>query len=157
MRSRGCVGIAGPSLERGVVLLYWWIYALIGGFGAIALDGADIALYIQRNGHTPWKSRDTRGKKNRSGRILPRFPIFALALFLKSCVGMLVVGSLAAGQQLASPLTALVLGAGSANLIRRYAEQIPLPTGEVTIDLPPDIKVSTNGSDVTSSTETSPL
>jgi len=119
--------VTGYSLR---VTLDWWQYSGVGGLGALVLEAAQIALYVQRTGHTPWVSRDRRRRTDRYGQALPRFSIFCLALCCKTLTGLVLVGVLAAGHQVATPLTALLLGAAATNLLHRAAKQVPLPYGD---------------------------
>ena len=105
----------------------WLPFAAAGGLGALVLECAQLALYIQRTGHTPWISRDRRRRTDRYGQPLPRLPIFFLAVACKVVAGVVLVGALAIGGQVASPLTALLLGAGATNLLQRSTEQVALP------------------------------
>jgi hypothetical protein len=111
------------------VIIDWWPYAAVGGLGALSLEAARVTLYVQRTGHTPWRSPDHKGKTDRYGQPLPRLSIFCLALFLKFATGIVVVGALAAGGQVSAPATALLLGAAATDLVRRGSEQIALPEG----------------------------
>jgi len=111
------------------VVLEWWQGAALGGLGALSLEAVQVALYVQRHGHTPWRSRDRRSRADRYGQPLPRLPIFGLAVFLKSATGLVLVGALATGGQVTTPATALLLGAAATDLVRRGAQQVSLPDG----------------------------
>jgi hypothetical protein len=112
------------------VIMDWGPYAVMGGLGALALEASQVALYVQRTGHTPWRSHDHKGKTDRYGQALPRLSIFCLAVFLKSATGLVVVGALAADGQVRTPAVALMLGAAATDLVRRGAKEIALPDGD---------------------------
>jgi hypothetical protein len=109
----------------------WWSHATIGALGAVALQAAQLTLYVQRTGHTPWRSRRRRAKFDRYGQPLPDAPIFALAITCKALTGLVLVGALSAGGQVQTPLTALLLGAAATDLLQRAAAQVSLPDGSV--------------------------
>src|SRR4051794_3091013 len=113
----------------------WVPYAGVGWLGALGLELAQIALYVKRTGHPPWQSVDFRGRKDRYGQALPRLQIFVLALLCKIASGVLLVGVLAAGKQVETPLAAVLLGSAATSLLHRASEQVSLP-GEVLVSAP---------------------
>ena len=122
----------GVASEGGrIVIFNWWELASVGGLGALALEAANVALYVQRTGHVPWRSRDYGRRADRDGHALPRLPIFGVAIVLKTLTGLVLVGALAAGGQVDSALTALLLGSASTNLLLRASQQVSLPDGSV--------------------------
>jgi hypothetical protein len=136
----------------------WWIYAGVGGLGAFALEAGEIALYIQKRGHAPWKSRDVKRKTDSFGRPLARLPMFVLAVALKVFSGLVLVGALAADQQVASPLTAVLLGAAATNVLRRAAEQSSVPdvaSAAADVVIPPPVEPKVIALDAAPSSESS--